>query len=107
MSPPKPTYDVDWIYSNTSNVLIASHRDWFTSYIPFDTKIKNLLGQFVEEVVGIGHVDLPTESHTLDPSWRAFGHVHGPKTERAKWEAHLTDHAVEHHEIADADDGNG
>lgn len=76
-------------------------------------RISNLSGAFVsilDKILWYYRVRLhgqSAEQTSLDPSWRAFGHVHGPKTERAKWEAHLTDHAVEHHEIADADDGNG
>ncbi|CAL8584315.1 hypothetical protein XPA_009918 [Xanthoria parietina] len=43
MPPPKPIYDFDWLYSNISNIHIASHRDWFTSYTPFDTELRSVL----------------------------------------------------------------
>ena len=63
MAPSKPAYDIDWIWSNPSNVHVANHRDWFTSYTPFNSKVGNLMGGNGSEVVGIGDVDLPTKSH--------------------------------------------
>ncbi|KAL8883164.1 MAG: hypothetical protein Q9192_007398 [Flavoplaca navasiana] len=63
MVPSKPAYDNDWIWSNTSNVHVANHRDWFTSYTPFNSKVGSIVSGLGAEVVGIGDVDLPTKSH--------------------------------------------
>ena len=65
MAPSKPAYDVDWIWSNTSNVHVANHRDWFTSYNPFSSTVGSVLGGNESKVVGIGDVDLPTKSHPI------------------------------------------
>ncbi|CAO1599659.1 hypothetical protein XANCAGTX0491_003374 [Xanthoria calcicola] len=172
MPPPKPFYDVDWVYSEFSNVHVATHRDWFTYYTPFDTEIKGIWGQPFH-VAGIGHVELPTQTSSPDPgtihlrdvlhvpalnynvlgwsklddlhiffsssapfpmggwikgpsrtfvgwldcirgldcrlrlhgqsaehttlSYTSISSVVWPNTERAKWEAYLRDHAVDHH----------
>ena len=39
MAPPKPAYDVDWIFLNTSNYHTANHLGWFTIFERFDTVI--------------------------------------------------------------------
>lgn len=62
MPPSKPAYDVDWIWSNNSDVHVASHRDWFTSYTPFSTSVSGGFGNEVS-VAGIGDVKLPTKTH--------------------------------------------
>ena len=59
MPPPKPAYDVDWIFSNNSDVHVANHRDWFTSYTSFPTKTITPFGDEMA-VEGIGNVQLPT-----------------------------------------------
>ncbi|KAI4175033.1 MAG: hypothetical protein LQ346_008145 [Caloplaca aetnensis] len=67
MPPPKPAYDVDWIFSNNSDVHVATHRDWFTSFTPFSTKFDSGVGCFFDRdavrVSGIGDVQLPTKTH--------------------------------------------
>ncbi|KAL8735800.1 MAG: hypothetical protein Q9166_000664 [cf. Caloplaca sp. 2 TL-2023] len=68
MVPPKPAYDTDWIFSNNSNVHIANHRDWFTSYTPFATTVNSGLGAAFDtaggiRVEGIGDVELPVKIH--------------------------------------------
>ncbi|KAL8938401.1 MAG: hypothetical protein Q9216_003918 [Gyalolechia sp. 2 TL-2023] len=64
MPPSKPAYDVDWIFSNNSDVHVANHRDWFISYEPFvttfDSGFSNDAGV---QVLGIGNVELPTKTH--------------------------------------------
>lgn len=67
MPPSKPHYDVDWIFSNCSNVHVATHRDWFTNYTPFSTNFSGgLSGTMTDDlcqVCGIGDVELPTKTH--------------------------------------------
>lgn len=64
MPPQGAAYNVDWILSNTSNVHVANDRAWFTSYIPFRTKLSTMLGtEPTVEVLGIGTVVLPTRIH--------------------------------------------
>ncbi|KAI4132193.1 MAG: hypothetical protein LQ338_000859 [Usnochroma carphineum] len=67
MPPPKPAYDIDWIFSNNSNVHVANHRDWFTSYTPFVTSFDSgMTGPFSGNdvrVEGIGDVELTTKTH--------------------------------------------
>ncbi|KAL8772386.1 MAG: hypothetical protein Q9194_004613 [Teloschistes cf. exilis] len=65
MAPSKPAYDVDWVFSNNSDVHVANHRDWFTSYTPFPTNFDcslTVTGNKVE-VTGIGDVELRTKTH--------------------------------------------
>ncbi|KAL8957924.1 MAG: hypothetical protein Q9193_004918 [Seirophora villosa] len=67
MPPSKPHYDVDWIFSNCSDVHVANHRDWFTNYTPFSTNFSGgLSGTMTDnlcQVCGIGDVELPTKTH--------------------------------------------
>ncbi|KAI4148514.1 MAG: hypothetical protein L6R39_002778 [Caloplaca ligustica] len=63
MPPSKPAYDVDWIFSNNSNVHVANHRDWFTSYTPFPTWFGTLGVGSGADVAGVGDVELPTKTH--------------------------------------------
>lgn len=52
MAPEGAPYYVDWVFSNNSNVHVANHRDWFTSYTPFKTQVANGI-----EALGIGTVE--------------------------------------------------
>ncbi|KAL8724807.1 MAG: hypothetical protein Q9181_006662 [Wetmoreana brouardii] len=63
MPPSKPAYDIDWIFSNSSNVHVANHRDWFTSYTPFITTFVSFYSGRPTEVLGLGDVALPTKTH--------------------------------------------
>ncbi|KAH0386950.1 hypothetical protein KCU92_g2179, partial [Aureobasidium melanogenum] len=64
MPPQGAAYNVDWVLSNTSNVHVANDRAWFTSYIPFRTKLSTMPGaEPTAEVYGIGTVVLPTRIH--------------------------------------------
>ncbi|EPS39505.1 hypothetical protein H072_6672 [Dactylellina haptotyla CBS 200.50] len=52
--PSGEAYNIDWIFSTTSNVHAAKHREWFKTYIPFEaTSPENL------KIVGAGTVELP------------------------------------------------
>ncbi|KAL8662020.1 MAG: hypothetical protein Q9202_005074 [Teloschistes flavicans] len=75
MPPPKPAYDIDWVFSNSSNVHVANHRDWFTSYKPFITNFHPGLGRPGCEVpvAGIGDVELHTKTH---PTRAGAAHQH-------------------------------
>lgn len=63
MPPSKPAYNIDWIFSNNSDVHIANHRDWFVSYEPFATAFNAGLTFGAVPVLGIGDVELPTKTH--------------------------------------------
>ena len=39
MAPQGKDYDTDWIWSSDSNVHIANHREWFTSFTPLFSAI--------------------------------------------------------------------
>lgn len=67
MTPSGKAYNIDWVFSNSSNVHVAKHLDWFTSYIPFQTKISNGLGESNDEsqgleILGVGDVSLPVKT---------------------------------------------
>ena len=64
MPPQGAAYDADWILSNTSNVHVATDRAWFTTYMPYRTKVSPMPGaQPSIEIHGIGTVVLPTRTH--------------------------------------------
>ncbi|KAI6844225.1 hypothetical protein KC332_g3167 [Hortaea werneckii] len=41
MAPQGKEYDTDWIWSSDSNVHIANHREWFTSFTPIFSAVTN------------------------------------------------------------------
>ncbi|KZF22857.1 hypothetical protein L228DRAFT_247259 [Xylona heveae TC161] len=61
MAPQGPAYDVDWVWSNNSNVHVANHRDWFTTFTEFKTQTHSLMGPGME-VQGIGDVELEVKT---------------------------------------------
>ena len=65
MVPPKPAYDVDWIFTQTSNVHVANDPGWFISYTPFPTIYNCCFGapEGILGVAGVGDVELPTKTH--------------------------------------------
>lgn len=64
MPPQGAAYDVDWILSSSSNVHVAADRAWFTSYLPFRTKVATMPGaESTMDVHGIGTVVLPTRTY--------------------------------------------
>ena len=58
MAPQGPPYHVDWVFSNNSNVHLANHRDWFTTFTDFKTHTTTGM-----EVLGIGEVELDVKTH--------------------------------------------
>ena len=61
MDPQNPAYNVDWVFSNNSNVHVANHRDWFTSFTAFSTTVgASVFDISSMGVEGIGEVTLCT-----------------------------------------------
>ena len=59
MAPAGPAYHVDWVYSNTSNVHVATHRDWFDNFTPFPTQFGSLyFATSNVKALGVGDVTL-------------------------------------------------
>ncbi|KAK5109533.1 hypothetical protein LTR85_002483 [Meristemomyces frigidus] len=56
MAPKGKDYDTDWIWSSSSNVHVATHRDWFTSFTAFSSTITS--GSETYAVEGVGDVTL-------------------------------------------------
>lgn len=56
MPPSQNIYNVNWVFSNNSNVHVATHRDWFTSLTSFELTLED--GTKVE---GLGDVALPVK----------------------------------------------
>jgi hypothetical protein len=76
MPPQGAAYNVDWIFSNTSNVHVATDRAWFTTYIPFRTKVASMPGAEPDaEIHGIGTVFLPTRTHRQGRSHKPSGEL--------------------------------
>lgn len=68
MAPQSPAYDVDWIYSHTSDVHVAKHRDWFTRFTEFKTGVTQTMGNAIE-CLGIGTVELDVKTdETIGPN---------------------------------------
>lgn len=59
MAPTGEAYNIDWVISTASNVHLANHREWFTSFTDFKTALDG--GSM--EVLGIGDVTLPVQTH--------------------------------------------
>lgn len=57
MAPTDRAYDVDWVFSKSSNVHVANHRSWFVTFQEFKSKV--LPGG---EVQGIGDVQLEVKN---------------------------------------------
>jgi hypothetical protein len=57
MPPTGDAYNVDWIMSTGSNAHCAHHRDWFTSYTPFESHAHGTMGGTLD-VEGVGDVEL-------------------------------------------------
>ena len=56
MAPKGKDYDTDWICSSSSNVHVATHRDWFTSFTAFTSTITS--GSKTYALEGVGDVTL-------------------------------------------------
>lgn len=55
-------YHDDWVFANGSNVHVANHRGWFTSYTAFRTYATDIIGNKLQ-IEGIGTVTLPVMTH--------------------------------------------
>ena len=58
MDPQLPAYNIDWVFSTTSNVSAAKDKEWFTDYHEFTSTLNGVAGGPVP-VNGIGTVTLP------------------------------------------------
>lgn len=66
MVPVGNAYNIDWVFSNNSDVHVAKHLDWFTSYTPFTTNVSTGLHETTGEsalmnILGVGDVSLPVK----------------------------------------------
>ncbi|KAJ4372714.1 hypothetical protein N0V86_008079 [Didymella sp. IMI 355093] len=57
MPPSDAAYKVDWVWSFDSNIHVATHRDWFTSFTPFTSQITSTHNDTTYSVEGIGSVE--------------------------------------------------
>ena len=64
MDPSHPAYNIDWIFSNNSDVHVANHRDWFTTYTSFNTEFDSGFADSQCKVEGIGDVELTVKTHS-------------------------------------------
>ena len=62
MPPAGAAYNIDWVLSTANNAHVASHTEWFTSYVPFETHISCVLGGAPISVEGIGTVSIPLKA---------------------------------------------
>lgn len=62
MPPTGEAYNVDWIFSNNSDIHVANHLDWFTTYHQFPTRLSGGFGPG-QNAMGIGEVKLPVKTH--------------------------------------------
>ncbi len=62
MAPSGEAYNVDWVWSNNSDVHVANHLDWFTSDHPFKAKVSMGFGPQVD-IMEVGEVALPVKIH--------------------------------------------
>lgn len=61
MPPPKgEPYYVDWVWVNTTNVHIANHRDWFSTFTPYEGTLQTGFGTSIA-FHGFGTVHLPVD----------------------------------------------
>src|SRR4051812_47374898 len=56
MPPKGDAYNIDWVFSTASNVHVANHRDWFSTFVPFKISTDSM------EAIGAGIVELPVET---------------------------------------------
>ena len=62
MPPTGSAYNVDWVVNWSSSIHVATHRDGFTTYIPFKTFVTTEWGSATQEALGVGEVTLPTKT---------------------------------------------
>ena len=63
MAPEGEAYHVDWVFSNNSDVHVAQHLQWFTSFTPFSTSFcTGFQSDAQVKVLGVGEVALPVKT---------------------------------------------
>ena len=74
MNPTSPAYNIDWVFSSTSDVHVANHRDWFTKYTPFTTEINPAVfnDDAGMKVKGTGEVALCVETDSPSKKHRTL-----------------------------------
>ena len=64
----KTVYNVDWLLSNTSNIHIATSRDWFNSYTSLTTVVSSPAAPSLSHpAIGIGSVSIPLKPYLNKP----------------------------------------
>ena len=73
MAPSGKPYNDDWVIASNSNVHVANHRDWFTNYTSFQSRLGDAYGMSPDGTIveGIGDVVLPVEKD-VNKSGHAF-----------------------------------
>ena len=66
MAPVGKAYNIDWVFSNNSDVHVAKHLGWFTSYTPFTTSFSSGFPKSTDDserpsVLGVGDVSIPVK----------------------------------------------
>lgn len=64
-------YNVDWIFSNNSDVAVAKHKEWFFNYTPFRSHTTSLMGGSME-VHGVGDVRLEVNTPSSQRGGQAY-----------------------------------
>ncbi|KAK4620869.1 hypothetical protein CLAFUW4_11570 [Fulvia fulva] len=73
MPPTGDAYEIDWVLSNTSNIHIANHRDWFTNYAPIETFFEHAYASSSNiKALGIGTVQLEVRTHRSKDEYRTL-----------------------------------
>ena len=64
----KTIYNTDWILSHTSNIHIATSRDWFDTYTPLTSNVHSGADSKISyPAVGIGSVSIPVKPYVNKP----------------------------------------
>lgn len=69
MAPSGPAYHTDWVWSGNSNVHVANHRDWFSTFTDFRSSMGTIYFSGHEtEVLGVGDVELNVQTASGRPN---------------------------------------
>ena len=66
MDPNDPAYNIDWVFSNNSNVHVANNRGWFKTFTPFQSSVGPavpLRPVTMMDVEGVGDIELTVKTH--------------------------------------------
>ncbi|KAF3053852.1 hypothetical protein E8E11_011121 [Didymella keratinophila] len=58
MPPSGAAYNIDWVWSFESNIHVATHRDWFTTFTPLTSQITSTHNNTTYSAQGIGTVEV-------------------------------------------------